>query len=189
MFRDSIALIVLLGVVFIANGAQANQGYWDVQSGSLMGLAHGSLGYSFNDAHDVSIGIGYVPDLDNHREMTLYSVRYQYQGDTVFNVTPSVAWQPFRFGFGVLIAGHDDLFVELPDQYPDGYYTPTAVRLVFNYQSVFKLTQSTEAYFDISILDVGLLTYVREPEFFQDNYDFFGLEGITNWGFGVRHQF
>lgn len=189
MFKDSLALIVLIGSVFVANGAQAGNPYWDLQSGSLMGLAHASIGYTFAESHDVSAGIGYVPELDNHHEMTLYSVRYQYQGDTQFTLPNGMSVQPFRFGLGVLVAGHDDLFVELPDQYPDGYYTPTAVRLVFNYQTVVNLTPSTAAYFDISVLDVGLLTYVREPEFFLDNYDYLGLEGITNWGFGVRHQF
>jgi len=36
---------------------------------------------------------------------------------------------------------------------------------------------------------VGFISYIREPEFFYDNYDFLGLEGVTNWGFGVRYGF
>jgi hypothetical protein len=190
MFKDTFALLLLVSSLLIANGVQAKSGpYWDVQSGSLMGLMHGSLGYTLAEKHDISIGLGYVPELDYHEEMALYSVRYQYQGSTQFAVKDVMSVQPFRFGIGVLIAGHEDLFVELPDQYPDGYYTPTAVRLVFNYQAVLNLSPQTQAYLDISILDVGLLSYVREPEFFLDNYDMLGLEGITNWGFGVRHQF
>ncbi len=169
-----------------------NAAYVGLQSGSLMGLTHASIGDSFFDNHHLSAGLGYVPKLDNHAEMTLVSFRYRYQNPYRWNFKAfDRAWSlsPGNVGMSFLIGSHKDLFVELPDQYPDDYYQPTAIRLVFNYQSILKISETTEMYFDISILDVGLISYVREPEFFIDNYDYLGLEGVTNWGFGLRRHF
>jgi len=140
----------------------------------------------------VSAGVGYVPKLDNHEEMSMVSLRYRYQNPYQFNFSVKdrdFGISPVNFGMAVLVGSHKDLFVELPDKYPSGYYNPTAIRLIFNYQSILHLSEKTEVYFDISVLDVGLISYVREPEFFMDNYDYLGLEGVTNWGFGMRHQF
>jgi len=185
--RIAILLLLTFG---LAQGANAV--FVDLQSGSLMGMVHASVGGTFADNHHVSAGVGYVPKLDNHEEMSMVSLRYRYQNPYHFNFSvkeKEYGISPVNFGMGVLVGSHKDLFVELPDKYPNGYYKPTAIRLVFNYQSILHLSKQTEVYFDISVLDVGLISYVREPEFFMDNYDYLGLEGITNWGFGMRHQF
>lgn len=162
--------------------------YLDVQSGSLMGLAHVSYGNVFAKGHNVLVGVGYVPELSYHKEMLLYSLRYRYDHSASWNVA-GMQFKPFSVGTGLLVGDHSDLFLQLPDQYPEGYYTPTAFRIVFNYQASLQVTPKLNAYFDMSILDVGLLGYVREPEFFNDNYDYLGLEGVTNWGFGARYVF
>jgi hypothetical protein len=52
-----------------------------------------------------------------------------------------------------------------------------------------RLSPELEFYIDFSVLDVGLVGYIREPDFYYDNYDFLGLDGITTWGFGMRYQF
>ncbi len=166
--------------------------YMDLQSGSLMGMVHASVGGTFADNHNLSAGIGYVPKLDNHEEMNMVSLRYRYQNPYTFNFNANDhdwALSPVNFGVSLLVGSHKDLFVELPEKYPSNYYNPTALRLVFNYQSVLQVSAKSEVYFDISVLDVGLISYVREPEFFMDNYDYLGLEGITNWGFGYRRHF
>lgn len=166
----------------------AMEEYMDVQSGSLMGLGHVSYGARFNERHNVMVGAGYVPKLSYHREMMLYSLRYRYDHVAQWNIG-GMTFKPFSVGAGFLIGDHSDLFLILPDRYPEGYYAPSALRIVFNYQASLQVTPKVNAYFDISIVDVGLLGYVREPEFYRDNYDYFGLEGITNWGFGVRYVF
>ncbi|MEH6347503.1 MAG: hypothetical protein V7785_20575 [Bermanella sp.] len=184
-------LFVLLSF-FMALPQWANASYVDLQSGSLMGMVHASYGDSFFDNHHLSAGMGYVPKLDNHAEMTLFSLRYRYQNPYRFDFNVEghdFQFSPVNFGTSLLYGNHSDLFLELPDQYPKGYYKPTALRIIFNYQSILHISDKTEVYFDISILDVGLITYVREPEFFMDNYDYLGLEGITNWGFGLRRHF
>ncbi len=185
--RIAILLLLTFGQVQGANAV-----FVDLQSGSLLGMVHASVGGTFADNHHVSAGVGYVPKLDNHEEMSMVSLRYRYQNPYQWNFNVKdhdYGISPVNFGMAVLVGSHKDLFVELPDKYPSGYYNPTAIRLIFNYQSILHISKQTEVYFDISVLDVGLISYVREPEFFMDNYDYLGLEGITNWGFGMRHQF
>ncbi|MGR6872611.1 hypothetical protein ACU6U9_09965 [Pseudomonas sp. HK3] len=187
-FRRAVVFIVSL---FSAVGTWADDddsGYLDVQSGSLMGLVHASYGAVFAERHNVMVGVGYVPKLSYHREMMLYSLRYRYDHSASWDIA-GMAFKPFSVGTGLLIGDHSDLFLQLPDKYPEGYYTPTAFRIVFNYQASLQVTPQLNAYFDMSILDVGLIGYVREPEFFNDNYDYLGLEGIANWGFGARYVF
>jgi hypothetical protein len=166
--------------------------YIDVQSGSLMGLVHASAGYEYTDRHHVMGGLGYVPKLDEHREMGLASIRYRYQNPMQWSFAAlDRDWtiKPFNLGIGLLYADHDELFVSLPEQYPDGYYGPTGLRAIFNYQAIVQFDASFEAYLDISVIDFGLAYYIREPDFFYENYDFLGLDGITNWGVGMRYWF
>ena len=176
--------------LFIGQVQQANAAYLDVQSGSLMGLVHISAGVSVFKNHHLSSGLGYVPKLDNHHEMSLLSLRYRYQQPYQVQLTQTLRISPLNFGLSLLVGSHEDLFVSLPSQYPDDdYYYPTAIRWLFNYQSILHLSTTLELYFDISILEVGVISYVREPSFFVDNYRFLGLEGISNWGFGFRRRF
>ena len=174
--------------VITAQAFEKANDYLDVQSGSLMGLVHVSYGTEFAERHNVLVGAGYVPKLSYHKEMLLYSLRYRYDHSASWQVA-GMQFKPFSVGTGLLIGDHPDLFLQLPDKYPEGYYMPTAFRIVFNYQASLQVTPKLNAYFDMSILDVGLLGYVREPEFFNDNYDYLGLEGVTNWGFGARYVF
>ncbi len=171
---------------------KVNATYVDVQSGSLMGMVHASVADRFFEHHHLSAGLGYVPKLDHHREMSMVSLRYRYQHPSQF--TFQLAERDWslslvNFGIAALVGSHRDLFISLPEKYPDDYYPPTALRLIFNYQSILKLSEKTEVYFDVSMLDVGFISYIREPDFFYGNYEFLGLAGVTNWGFGVRHQF
>lgn len=193
MFKDSIVLIVLLCVVLGANSSEARGYNLDIQSGSLMGLVHVSIGTAFWQRHNLSAGIGYVPKLDYHAEMALYSFRYRYQHPKFWQFTlPSdhqVTVLPFNVGVSLLLGDDESLYFDLPDRYPDNYYTPTGKRIVFNYQTIFMFTPELEFYIDFSVLDVGLIGYIREPDFYYDNYDFLGLDGITTWGFGMRYQF
>lgn len=187
LWRVVVFIASFVGAVSAQGTEQAND-YIDLQSGSLMGLAHVSYGSVFAERHNVLVGIGYVPKLSYHREMLLYSLRYRYDHSASWQVA-GMTLKPFSVGTGLLVGDHSDLFYRLPDKYPEGYYTPTAFRIVFNYQASLQVTPKLNAYFDMSIIDVGLVGYVREPEFFNDNYRYLGLEGITNWGFGARYVF
>ncbi len=188
-----LSLVVLTLSILFSQMSYGKGAYLDVQSGSLMGVVHISAGHAFWERHHFTAGIGYVPKLDNHAEMSLYSFRYRYQhpASWEFNWPNGFQWSllPFNVGITYLLGDHDRLFFDLPDQYPHKYYFPTGKRLVFTYQTIFRMNENVDAYIDFSIIDVGLASYVREPDFFYENYDFLGLEGITNWGVGIRYQF
>ena len=162
--------------------------YVELQSGSLLGLAHGSFGKVFADNHHVKAGFGYVPKMDDHAEMSMVSLAYRYQHPFAFQIAGKNV-KPFSVGIALLRGEHRKLFASLPDKYPSGYYAPTAFRIIFNYQASVEVTPKLEAYLDFSVIDMGMASYIREPEFFLDNYDYLGLEGITNWGLGARYKF
>lgn len=166
----------------------AAETYLDFQSGSLMGMGHLSYGVRLADRHNLQAGVGYVPKRSDHAEMTLFSLRYRYDSGFRWSVA-GLTLNPLSLGTSLLIGNHRELFVRLPDRYPDDYYMPSALRLVFNYQATLELTPQWQAFADISALDVGVLGYVREPEFYNKHYDFLGLDGITYWGLGVRYVF
>ena len=193
MFKDTIFLLSLLVSVLFANGSQASSVYLEAQTGALMGVGHVSLGVGISERHFVSVGVGYVPKLSSHAEMSLYSFKYRYQNPASWNFElpngAKFSVLPFNIGFTYLLGYDDALYFDLPDQYPSEYYAPTGKRIVFNYQPIVRLNTNLELYVDFSILDVGLIGYVREPDFFYENYDFLGLSGITTWGAGMRYQF
>lgn len=162
--------------------------YLELHSGSLLGLAHVSAGKIFADNHHLKTGFGYVPKMDDHAELTLWTLGYRYQHPFQFELAGKSV-KPFSLGIAFMRGEHRKLFAKLPDQYPSGYYAPTAFRIIFNYQANVQITPQWEAYLDFSVIDMGFASYIREPEFFLDNYDYLGLEGITNWGFGARYKF
>ncbi|QIZ83140.1 hypothetical protein HF888_02355 [Bermanella marisrubri] len=161
----------------------------DLKSGALMGLVHVSAENHVGQ-HRFKAGLGYTPKLDDQKEMGLASIGYAYEGSTRIELP----WQgytlkPWTVGVGILHGNHDDLFTRLPDQYPDGYYKPTSIRILFNYQMTLETKTPWEVYVDLTVLDVGFINYIRQTEFYVDNYEFLGLSGITNLGFGARYRF
>ena len=153
-----------------------------------MGDLHLSYGRSWNERHSLMAGIGFVASHSNHESMKLFSAQYQYHVPYKINIG-TVQWQPFLFGVGLIKSDHKDLFTKLPEQYPNHYYPPTALHFLFNYQSRVQINRHWQASFNISTMDVALISYVRQSDYYRENYDFFGLDGITAWGLGVRYDF
>lgn len=191
-------LMVSLSLPLFCQGSTGNevadeQDRWvdavDVKSGALMGLLHVSAENHVGQ-HRFKAGLGYTPKLDEQREMALASIGYAYEGSTRIQLPwQGYAVKPWLFGVGILHGNHDDLFTRLPDQYPDGYYKPTSIRILFNYQITLETQTPWEWYLDFTVLDVGFINYIRQTEFYVDNYEFLGLSGVTNLGFGARYRF
>lgn len=164
----------------------------ELQSGSLIGLVHISFGISIAKSHHFSIGLGYIPKHDSHQEMVLNSAKYRYEGDTRLEFlladTP-IQLSPANFGIAALTGHQDEIYRKNPEFLPDGYYYPTARRIIFNYQPYVKLPSGLELYADWSVLDVGLVNYARNFKFYRNNYKLLGLEGILNYGVGMRVSF
>jgi hypothetical protein len=53
-------------------------------------------------------------------------------------------------------------------------------------QTNFLIKDNVEVYWDWSVLEVGLVNYARNFEFYRDNYRFLGLEGIVSYVVGFR---
>jgi len=184
------ALILCLGVS--SHFAYAGKHNLELQSSSMMGFAHLSYGYTFAEKHTVSIGFGYVPELSHHEEMTMTSLKYRYESGVRIPFSlfgQAIEFSPFNFGVATITGHQDEIYSDLPEYIPDGYYFPTARRVLINYQANFKLPYQFETYIDWSILDVGLINYVRNAEFYNDHYKFLGIEGIVSYGVGVRKVF
>lgn len=181
-----------MALSLFSNRAFAVKHSLEFQTGAMLGAAHISYGITFAEKHTLAIGFGYVPKVSYHDEMTLTSLKYRYESGWRYPFTfmgHNLEFSPLSVGI-TTITGHDDeIYSELPEGIPDGYYFPTARRILFNYQATVKLHYKMEAYMDWSILDVGLINYARNFDFYRDNYDFFGLEGIVTYGFGFRKTF
>ena len=119
-------------------------------------------------------------------------MKYRFEGETRYPLklfNKDVEISPNNFGITAIVGHQDEINEKNPDHLPSGYYMPTARRVLFNYQTILKFDKTTEAYVDWTILDVGLINYARNFEFYVDNYDFLGLEGIISYGFGLRKKF
>ena len=183
---------LFLGLALSIAPCHAIDYFVELHSGSMQGMAHLSYGLTFSNKHHVALGVGFVPERDNHEAMTLTSFKYRYEGTTRKHwqiLDSDIAISPYNFGLSVITGHQDEIYSSLPDHVPDGYYMPTARRILFNYQTVIEFEHDVEAYIDWSILDVGLINYARNFDFYRDNYDFFGLEGIVSYGIGLRKSF
>jgi hypothetical protein len=193
MIRSHILGLLLL-LIWSSTGQAFNKtgSFLEVNSGSMMGLGHVSYGIEFSQRHNWSIGLGYVPELSYHDEMTIFSARYRYQRGSIYEFDLfkyHVRMRPGSFGLTFISGRDDDIYRELPNRYPEGYYYSTARRMIFNYQWNFLIEDNVEVYLDLSALEVGVVNWVRNNEFYRDNYRFFGLDGIFTYGFGTRWRF
>ena len=124
--------------------------FLELHSGSMMGMTHVSYGWEVSDRHNWSLGMGYVPELSYHDEMTIFSARYRYQRGSLYEFNlfdQHIRIRPGSFGMTFISGRDNDIYRELPDKYPDGYYYSTARRLILNYQWNFLIVQ--EIYFSI----------------------------------------
>jgi len=183
---------VLFCCVIFSFNSDAVEHFIEAQTGSMQGALHLSYGIKFAEKHHLSIGVGFVPELDNHEEMTITSFKYRFEGDTRYPVDlfgKEFEISPVNFGITSISGHQNEIHRKTPEYLPSGYYIPTARRVLFNYQTILKFDKTTEAYVDWTVLDVGLINYVRNFEFYVDNYDFFGLDGIVSYGLGLRKKF
>ena len=191
-----IFLIVILCLFTTARdlSAETKNNFVELQSGSMQGLIHLSYGWIIADLHLLSLGLGYVPELENHHKLFLLGFKYRFHGTTIYKlkkIGPDISFSPIIFGITGIVANNRVLFTRLtkPGKIPDDYYHPTGERYFVNYQPQIQLSKTLGIYADFSIIDIGLVNYIRNFDFYVDNYNYFGLEGIVNWGIGMRVKF
>ncbi|WP_341206262.1 hypothetical protein [uncultured Psychrosphaera sp.] len=162
----------------------------ELQTSGLIGVGHAFYSLTFSDRHTISMGIGYVPKQYDHDDMRLFSVKYRYTPDIKYTFqikSKLIQWKPFSFSTTMLFGKDHDDYKILPDRdIPEGYYTPTDRRFIFSMQSNFLVRDNIELYWDWSVLDIGVVNYTRNFEFYRDNYYLMGLTGIVSSGVGIR---
>ena len=161
----------------------------EFQTAGLIGLVHAFYGLNFDNKHTLSMGMGYVPKLTDHDEMNLFSVKYRYTpaNKYIINVLDNkMEWRPYSFSITLLHGKDHDIYKTLSYDPPKDYYIPTDNRLIFSMQTNFIVRDNIEIYWDWSVLDIGLVSYARNFEFYRDNYSFMGLAGVVSYGVGFR---
>ena len=182
-------ILLLFIVILFSTSAKTATKELEFQSAGLVGLGHAFYSMTFYDKHTYSLGFGYVPELPDHDDMTLLSLKYRYTLSKTYQLDimdHKVEWRPYSFSITLLRGEDNDIYKKLPDEIPANYYQPTARRLIFSMQTNFLIKDNIEVYWDWSVLDVGLINYARNFEFYRDNYRFLGLEGIVSYGVGFR---
>ena len=159
------------------------------QTAAFQGFIAAGAEWQFAKHHEIILLFGYVPAEVSGVSLWQATLKYEWRpfNEILFHTKSGKEYKvnPFHIGFGVIYGIHNDLFVILPDQYPDGYYAPTALRFILNMGASIKKGKYT-FFTELTFLDVGLIAYIDEPGFFRDNYDYWGLEGIASIGFGVK---
>ncbi|MDA8621591.1 hypothetical protein N9L48_02995 [Psychrosphaera sp.] len=186
--------LVILLLFFVSLFAKADNTplQWELQSGSLKGVMHGAIGYNVTPGHFFSVGFGVVPKENDRDALNIFSLNYMYQGSTQLSYSPwgkKLTIKPVNFGVSTIYSNDDSLFFSLPEGIPSGYYAPTAIRILFEYELTAQVTDNTDVFIKWSILDVGLINYARNYSFYRDNYELLGLAGISSWGIGIRRAF
>ena len=167
---------ILLLLILLAPLAKANESpfEWEIQTGALKGSVHAAIGYELTSKHFVSLGLGYVPSEPDRDSFNIYSLNYMYRGATNYSLTSfdkKINLKPVNFGVSTIYADHEALFFSLPDGIPNGYYAPTALRILFEYELAAEISNDTDVFIKWSVLDVGLINYARNYSFYRVNYD------------------
>ena len=164
--------------------------YMVLQSAGYHGFIALGVGMDF-ERHKINMLIGYVPEDIGGFEIWQYNFKYDWHPFQAIQLeTPyeNISIDPYYIGMSIIYSDHDDLFLEPPEQYPSGYYQPTALRYTLNVGASLQHGRHT-FFIEYSILDINLVTFIKHPKFFTDNYDYFGLEGLGSLAIGVKFEF
>ena len=164
--------------------------YMLIQSGGYLGFIAVGVGKDFGH-HKINMLIGYIPEYIGGVEVWQFDFKYDWHPlhSIPFGAPQeNIQLDPFYIGVSAIYGVHDDLFVDVPDQYPAGYYPATARHYTLNIGTSLQYDKHI-FFLEYSALGVGLLAYKRDPKFFLDNYDYFGLESIGSLAIGVKFEF
>lgn len=165
-----------------------HQNYLVVQSAGYLGFIAAGMGRDYQ-GHTISALLGYVPEGIGGVEIWQLSLKYEWHPFTdipIYNQNQSIRLDPFYIGMSLIYGMHTDLFIDEPSQYPDGYYPPTALRSTLNMGVALLYGKQYTLFLEYAALDTGLVAYVRHSDFFVDNYEYLGLEGIGSLAIGIK---
>ncbi len=156
----------------------------------MQGIASLGPGWvSPNDRHQLTIVLGYSPSDDLTEDIYHLGAKYHFRpiAIRVPIADHDLQWKLFNLGAGLQYSKNKNLFSTLPAHYPNSYYSPTARRLLAIIGTGLK-HKRLELFVNFVIDDIGLAAYVHNTDFFIQNYNFFGLEGVGSLEFRVNYD-
>ena len=164
--------------------------HMSIQSGGYLGYVNIGVGKDLG-RHKINLSVGYVPKNIGGHEIWQFNFKYDWLPSDIIKIgaaQENIWLDPFYIGISVIYGLHNNLFLQQPEQYPPGYYSPTALRTTLNFGSSLKYNKYT-FFVEFSIIDVGLIAYINHTDYFMENYDYLGLEGIGSLAVGVKFEF
>jgi hypothetical protein len=103
-----------------------------------------------------------------------------------------LSWEPLYAGMSLLAidcggsnCDENRVFMDLPDHYPSGYYSATAINPAIHFGTSVRY-KGLVFYAEVVTTFIGLDAYFHNSDFFREHYDYAGFEGISSLGIGLK---
>lgn len=133
IFYSLLALLVLSQNIFAQKSEIQKKNHWlvpdyaKVQFAGNIGFLSAGIGYQFfNEKLNTELIYGYVPQEYAHIQIHTITTKNTFQ--VIRKSFHGLEWSPY-LGFTFSYETGNNSFVELPDQYPEGYYSSNAFHL------------------------------------------------------------
>lgn len=155
--------IIILLLLFIPCGVRADIDFipdkLSLQTAGYQGMQTVGVGYEWLTYFETDVYFGYTPEEEGGQDIKSMSIK-TYLISKDIHLYRDFAIN-FHTSLGILYGFGNDLFVDLPDRYPDHYYAPSAIRYLVSFGGQLKVDQSTYLYFDMNYLDSELAPYLQ----------------------------
>ena len=169
-----------------ARQSSEKKDYLITQSAGYVGFIALGMGRDYGN-HSVNLQLGYVPEKAGGNEIWQGTLKYEWHFMKKSRLVEksAISVDPVYIGMSFIYSSHDELFLDEPAQYPEGYYPPTAIHSTFNIGTAMQYGK-VSFFIEYAALDIGLINYIQHPKFFADNYEYFGLQGIGSLAIGMK---
>ncbi len=153
--------------------------YGLLQHSSYVGLAAAGIGYGERDSYfTFELIYGFTSRHFSGHNVSTLSGKTTWRISN-FNISPQWTLTPL-LGLNIIYNPDPELFVRLPDQYPDWYYPPSAIRPAFVFGAEVAGKLSWRASIEYSLLDTELpyIFNTKNPK----------LDQVGSLGFVLRKE-
>jgi opacity protein-like surface antigen len=171
------ALALAIGLLSLASPARADM-FLNAQHAGYAGYAAIGLGYVGSNFGADAL-YGWTPKRLAGLDVRSVTVKGLWYLFTVGHEA-DVALRPY-LGLGAIYSPDDDLFLQLPEQYPQGYYVPSALRPAFFTGLRLQLNPSFSASLEYALLD-SELSFVK-------NRGGVAYDQVGSVGFALHYNF
>ena len=134
--------------------------------------------------------LGKATQSNSGEEIRQLTTKYEWHPFSGFTFVDKpdtkILWEPLYTGISFILIDCDAsycdderTFVRQPDRYPDSYYPPTAIIGTLNLGTTVTFGKLI-LYAEVSMTSQGLDAYYHNRKYFEENYDYGGLKGITS---------